>query len=208
VTEIIQHDAPGTPERPGSMVLYVGSRLPALSETFVYREMLGLRTLGRATLAASLYPPRPLSGDPALTALAAETFVIYTRANLLKLPLTMARHPRRMLTALGEALRADHPSQRSRLKHVVQAGMGLQAARQLRGRGIAHVHAHMANAPTMVALYLARGLGVPFSFTGHAARPVSSPASAIGIAAFTRRSCRSTIGGCRWCAVRFRCPRR
>ena len=169
MTEIVRHGAPGLPARPGSVVLYVGSRLPALSETFVYREMLGLRTLGRATLAASLYPPRPFTDDSAMTALAAETFVIYSRANMLKLPLTVLRHPRRMLTAIGEALRADHPSLNSRLKHIVQAGMGIQAADHLRDRKIAHVHAHMANAPTMVALYLARSLGVPFSFTGHAA---------------------------------------
>jgi glycosyltransferase involved in cell wall biosynthesis len=165
----MRHDPSGEPARPAGVVLYVGSRLPALSETFVYREMLGLRTLGRATLAASLYPPRQFSADPELTALAAETFVIYTSANMLKLPMAVACRPLQMLIAVGDALRADHPSWRSRLKHIVQAGMGLQAARQLRGRRIEHVHAHMANAPAMVALYLARGLGVPFSFTGHAA---------------------------------------
>ncbi len=173
MTEFLQSRQPGQasgkPDQPRGTVLYVGSRLPALSETFVYREMLGLRTLGRATLAASLYAPREFTGDPELSALAAETFVIYTRANMLKLPVTLARHPLQMLVALGEAARADHPSLRSRLKHIVQAGMGLQAASRLRRSNIAHVHAHLANAPTMVALYLARGLGVPFSFTGHAA---------------------------------------
>ena len=153
----------------GGAVLYVGSRFPALSETFVYREMLGLRTLGRATLGASLYAPRRFAGDPQLSALAAETFIIYTRANLLKLPVTLARHPVQLFVAIGEALRADHPSLGSRLKHLVQAGMGIQAAGRLRGRNIGHVHAHLANAPTMVALYLARSLGVPFSFAGHAA---------------------------------------
>jgi glycosyltransferase involved in cell wall biosynthesis len=151
------------------VVLYVGSRLPALSETFVYREMLGLRALGQATIAASLYPPRQFTADPALTALAADTFVIYSWANMLKMPGTLLRHPRPLLTAIGEAMRADHPSLRSRVKHVVQASMGIQAASALRGRSITHVHAHMANAPAMVALYLARALGVPFSFTGHAA---------------------------------------
>jgi glycosyltransferase involved in cell wall biosynthesis len=161
--------APGGAPAASGVVLYVGSRLPALSETFVYREMLGLRTLGRRTQAASLYAPRQFTDDPALSALAAETFVIYTSANMLKLPLTLARHPLAMLVAIGEALRADHPSLGSRGKHMFQAAMGLQAASQLRGRGIIHVHAHLANAPTMVALYLARGLGVPFSFTGHAA---------------------------------------
>jgi glycosyltransferase involved in cell wall biosynthesis len=176
MTEILEPVAPGRDEcgaGTGGVVLYVGSRLPALSETFVYREMLGLRTLGRATMAASLYAPRKITGDPALSALAAETFVIYTGASMVTLPLTLVRHPRQMLAAFGEALRADHPSLGSRLKHLFQAAMGIQAAGRLRGRRIApkieHVHAHLANAPTMVALYLARGLGVPFSFTGHAA---------------------------------------
>ena len=169
MTEFVRRHPARDTARTGGVILYVGSRLPALSETFVYREMLGLRTLGRPTLAASLYPPRPFDGDPALSALAAETFVIYTRANLQKLPRTVLRHPRQMLTAIGEALYADHPSLRSRLKHIVQAGIGIQAAGQLRDRKIEHVHAHMANAPAMVALYLARSLGVPFSFTGHAA---------------------------------------
>jgi len=154
---------------PGGMVLYVGSRLPALSETFVYREMRGLRTLGYRTAAASLYPPQPDSSDTALTALAAQTFVIYSRATMLGLPQSLLRHPGQMLIAIGEALRVDHPSLLSRLKHIMQAGMGIAAASRLRGRQIGHVHAHMANAPTMVALYLARALGVPFSFTGHAA---------------------------------------
>lgn len=169
MTEFLRDDPRTEAAQAAGVVLYVGSRLPALSETFVYREMLGLRTLGRATLAASLYTPRQFAGDPALAMLAGETFVIYTKANVLALPLVLLGQPRRMLTAIGEAMRADHPSRRSRLKHVVQAAMGMQAARQLRGRNIAHVHAHMAHAPAMVALYLARALGVPFSFTGHAA---------------------------------------
>ena len=64
---------------------------------------------------------------------------------------------------------ADHRSWRSRAKHVAQAAMGLAAGARLRGSGIRAVHAHMANAPATVALYMARALGVPFSFTGHAA---------------------------------------
>ncbi len=169
MTQIIRRDNLPDTDKTSGVILYVGSRLPALSETFVYREMLGLRSLGRPTLAASLHTPRRLGTDPALAALAAETFVIYSFANLLKLPKALLRHPRQLVIATGEAFRADHPSLRSRCKHIVQAGMGIVAAHELRGRHIGHVHAHMANAPTMVALYIARTLEVPFSFTGHAA---------------------------------------
>jgi glycosyltransferase involved in cell wall biosynthesis len=47
--------------------------------------------------------------------------------------------------------------------------MGIAAGWRLRGRGIGHVHAHMAHVPATVALYIARTLRARFSFTGHAA---------------------------------------
>jgi glycosyltransferase involved in cell wall biosynthesis len=46
---------------------------------------------------------------------------------------------------------------------------GLALADMVRSEHVDHVHAHMANTPTGVAMYAAMALGVPFSFTGHAA---------------------------------------
>ncbi|MBU3077188.1 glycosyltransferase [Sphingomonas quercus] len=159
-----------SPRSPGAAaILYVGARLPELSETFVYRELLGLRGRGRRVLAASVHAPRRFADDPVLAPLAAEALVVYAPATLAALPLALLRHPGLAIGALGDAARADHPGLSSRLKHVAQALMGLAAGWRLRGEGIGHVHAHMAHVPATVALYIARALGARFSFTGHAA---------------------------------------
>lgn len=153
----------------GPSILYVASRLPELSETFVYRELLGLRSRGRRVLGASVRPPRRLVDDPALARLADEVTVIYTPATFAVLPLAIAHAPRIAFAAIRDAFAIAHPSLKSRAKHLVQAMAGLGIAWRLRGEGIGHVHAHMANVPAMIALYIARGLGARFSFTGHAA---------------------------------------
>lgn len=152
-----------------SGVLYVAARLPKLSETFVYREAMGLRGRGVDVTTASLHAPESGTGDPALATLAAETLRIYAPATLAVLPFALAGKAGLMARAVREAAGADHAGAKARAKHVVQAAMGIATAWRLRRRGIGHVHAHMANAPTMVALYIARALGAGFSFTGHAA---------------------------------------
>lgn len=153
---------------PMTAILYVAARLPTLSETFVYRELLGLRARGHEVIGASVHRPLPAE-DPLLREIARTAFVVYAPATALALPVALLRHPLLAAGAVADAFRADHPSLSSRLKHIAQAAFGIATAWRLRGRGIGAVHAHMANVPAMIALYIARALGVPFSFTGHAA---------------------------------------
>lgn len=149
-------------------LLYLASRMPELSETFVYRELFGLRKRGVDVIAGSVRPPAHFV-DEALGPLSDQAFIVYAPATLAALPLALALHPGLALGALLDAMRADHTSVTSRLKHVFQAMMGIAAGWRLRGRRIKHVHAHMAHVPATVGLYLARTVGAQFSFTGHAA---------------------------------------
>ena len=151
-----------------SAILYVAARLPTLSETFVYRELLGLRARGRRVIGASVHRPQRFDDDPVLAALAREAIVLYAPRTVLAVPVALLRHPALVLAGLREAITSDHRSWRSRAKHAVQALMGIAAGWRLRGRGIGAVHAHMAHVPATLALYIARTLGARFSFTGHA----------------------------------------
>jgi glycosyltransferase involved in cell wall biosynthesis len=148
-------------------IAYVGSPLPQRSQTFVYREMLGLRSRGWTTIPVTVGPPE--TGDAELDALAAEAVQVYTPQTALALVPGLLARPGQALRAVRDALSADLSGPVARIKFLFQAWMGLATAWRLRGRGIAHVHAHLANIPATVGLYLARGLGVGFSFTGHAA---------------------------------------
>jgi glycosyltransferase involved in cell wall biosynthesis len=151
-----------------SAIAYVAARLPTLSETFVYRELLGLRSRGRTIVPVTVRKPAGPFADPALNQLAAEVTQVYSAASVLALVPAFLMRPLAFFRAYDDGCRADIDVYKVRLKFIFQAWMGLATAWRLRGKGIDHVHAHLANTPATVALYLARGLGARFSFTGHA----------------------------------------
>ncbi len=150
-------------------VVYLSSYLPKRSETFVYRELLGLRGRGWRIIPASVHAPERDLGNPALDALAEEATVVYG-AHMLALGLRSAvRRPSVLLGGIRDALLERDLQGLQRLKLLVQCWGGMALAQRLKGRRVGHIHAHMAHVPTSVAMYAAKTLGVPFSFTGHAA---------------------------------------
>jgi colanic acid/amylovoran biosynthesis glycosyltransferase len=160
------------PSIPARQIAYVAARLPSLSETFVYRELLALRSLGIDVLPVSVYSPSMASGDAELDRLASESLVAYSvpgfRAAMSELVRSPIRSLRTLFAAFGDAVTTRDGSIRSRLRIPVQALASLGVAARLRSQAVGHVHAHMANTPASIAMYAARHLGVPFSFTGHA----------------------------------------
>ncbi len=147
-------------------ILYVGAVLPKRSETFVYREVLGLRERGIEVSAASVNPPERDLGDPAVDALAAEVVPVYGRGGRAKL--AVARDAAR--AAWWRPVRGllENPAMYWP-KYVLQSEAGYALAWRVRDRGVTHVHAHMAHVPATVAMACAEALEVPFSLTGHAA---------------------------------------
>lgn len=155
-------------ERPDH-VLYVGAVLPKRSETFVYREVLGLRARGVQVSVASVRAPERALGDPVLDELADQALVVYAPSMLPSAALGALRWPRVVVRGLLDALTASGLTLAQRPKVLVQLAGALGLAWRLRSSGITHVHAHMAHVPTTIAMYTAAALGVPMSFTGHAA---------------------------------------
>ena len=149
-------------------IAYVAARLPTLSETFVYRELMGLRSRGRTIVPVTVRRPQGPFGDERLDELAADAVQVYSADSVLALLPALLTNAGAFLRAAREAATVDLNGGKARAKFLVQAWMGLATAWRLKGRGIGHVHAHLANTPATVALYLARGLKATFSFTGHA----------------------------------------
>jgi len=156
-------------------ILYVGATLPARSETFVYNELLALGARGVRVHAASVRTPEQHLGEQRLDILAARAVPIYGAgpARLLADALMEAlTHPLRAAGVLAwliaDELRGRPLPPMRRLKLISQAIGALALARRVRPLGIGHIHAHMAHVPTTIAMYAARQLGIPFSFTGHA----------------------------------------
>ena len=198
-------------------VLYLSSFLPKRSETFVYKEVLGLQALGLDIGVASLYPPEKNLGEPELDRMVAGAVIVYGSGHgrLLRDALAFyLRHPLRasavMALAKWDAFFATDIKLRDRPKVVFQGLAGLALARRIElcgrrtpsgksgvtgvptvcgatvpvakacaqnGRdarspceeSYTHLHIHMAHAATTIGMYAAKALGIPFSFTGHAA---------------------------------------
>jgi glycosyltransferase involved in cell wall biosynthesis len=148
-------------------ILYVGSRLPSRSETFVYREVFALRELGWPVLIGSLHSPLFLEDDDQLSQLCREAHVAYSKT-LFRLPLVALRYPTCVMRVLKDALAKDAGSPKMRAKTIAQGLAGLCLAHKLRHEGIQHVHAHMAHSATGLAMYTSLALNIPFTFTGHA----------------------------------------
>ena len=66
------------------IIAYVGSQIPTLSETFVYRELLGLRARGHQVIAVSVRAPKRAFGSAELDQLASSAIEVYTKANFAK----------------------------------------------------------------------------------------------------------------------------
>ncbi|MGP1271821.1 MAG: glycosyltransferase family 4 protein [Phycisphaerales bacterium] len=156
-------------------ILYVAGELPKLSETFVYREVQGMRRRGVAVVTATVHDPRPGFADEDLKRMAANVIRIYgpgKGAVMLDVLRSLRRAPLRTLGTVGRGLVDAAAARRlgfgRRLKTIWQCLAGVALAYRVRGKDCTHVHAHFAHVPATIAMHTARQLGVGFSFTGHA----------------------------------------
>lgn len=158
---------------------YLTSRYPALSHTFIEREVAGLRaqgvrvetftvrpsppeTLVTADLRAQARRTQPLIGAGAVTWLRAHARLALRRPDVLG-------------AGLARALRTGPRSPRARLWQVFYLGEAVVLLDLMRRRGLRHVHAHFANVAADVARHtaaLGRDLDGPssawrWSFTMH-----------------------------------------
>jgi glycosyltransferase involved in cell wall biosynthesis len=151
---------------------YVAGRFPVRSETFVYREVRGLRQRGWPVVAVSLHDSEPTEDAD----LERDRLIVYDSGRnrmLVSAAAEMLSHPIRslktLLTSVSDLIRAEDQFRfDGRLKIPLQAIAAMGLARRLRVRGVRHIHCHFAHAPTTVGMYAAMQMRIPFSFTGHA----------------------------------------
>ena len=161
-------------ERKGP-ILYLAGELPKLSETFVYREIQGLRRRGIAVVTATVHDPAPGFADEDLKRMAAHVVRLYGPGGKRIVLDVLGAARRKPIRTLGtimigarDALLGRRLTVSKRIKVLWQSLAGVALAQRVGGKGCTHVHAHFAHVPTTIAMHCARQLGVGFSFTGHA----------------------------------------
>jgi glycosyltransferase involved in cell wall biosynthesis len=151
-------------------VLYLVTRFPAVTETFVVNEWLALSQRFDMRLAALRH-----SGETAVHAESARVLPSVRFPGTLA-PATLvanlgwlARRPRRYLSTLAAVLRgALRYSVAEAAAEAVVFVKAAPLAREATRAGVDHVHAHFASHPATAAWVVHRLTGTPFSFTAHA----------------------------------------
>lgn len=163
-------------------IAYLTGEYPAVSHTFILREVEALRAQGLEVLTCSVRRgnPKHLLG-PAEKDAASTTFYLLDAAKnpltLLGAHLAALASPRRYLATLALALRTRRPGARGllwQLFYFLEAGV---LARHLSGNGVTQLHSHFANSSASVAMLTAELANIPFSYTLHGPADLFEPYS-------------------------------
>ncbi len=151
-------------------IAYLVNQYPAISHTFIRREIQALERQGVDIARYSVRRPR--SGVISAEDRAEEE---RTRYILGAGPVALAvaalrsglRLPLKSLSALASALRLGSRSEAGLLRHLFYWGEAMALADWLNREGLAHIHAHFGTNSAMVALLASRINGGGFSLTAH-----------------------------------------
>lgn len=150
-------------------IAYLCNRYPAVSHSFVRREIAGVEAAGHRVDRYTVRSPGALidAGDQAeqlrTTAILAAG-ATGLGAALLRVAL---RSPGRLAGALGLAVRSAGWSPRAMIRALAYLGEAAWLVERFRKAPVDHLHAHFGTNPTMVARLVRRLGGPPYSFTAH-----------------------------------------
>jgi glycosyltransferase involved in cell wall biosynthesis len=140
-------------------IAYFCSAYPAISHTFILREVEALRRLGIkiATFSIRRTPADQLLAETDRAAAATTTAILpFRRRQLGAHARLLLRAPRAYLSTLREALHLAPPGMRGRLWQLFYFVEAVVLWSECRKQGIRHIHVHLANAAADIALLAAR----------------------------------------------------
>jgi len=156
---------------------YLTNRYPAVSHSFIRREILAIEAAGDPVERYSIRPPG-LVADAADQAEIARTTVILAQGlpALLGAALRMlVTRPGRFWGALRCALAMAGGAPGRIVRHLAYLVEACWLTRRLEARGIEHLHAHFGTNPAAVARLVRRLGGPPYSFTIHGPKEFDEP---------------------------------
>jgi glycosyltransferase involved in cell wall biosynthesis len=153
-------------------IAYLISRYPAISHTFILREIAELRRLG-----ADIYPISVNAPDRSFAQLSEEERIEAAATACLKrmrtgqiagaLWRTLLTHPAGLLAGLRLVFRLGGADPKAVAKRLFYLAEAILTGDLLRQQNIPHLHVHFATPAATVALFVKDVFGIPFSMTVH-----------------------------------------
>jgi colanic acid/amylovoran biosynthesis glycosyltransferase len=156
---------------------YLCNLYPAVSHSFVRREIEAVERAGHEVHRFSIRPPRQDLKDPADRREAERTEIVLTHVGRLLLAalILFVSRPMRTFHAIGTAHRLSSAGLRQKIRHVAYWLEAAWLVRRLAALGVEHVHAHFGTNPAAVAAIVEAWGGPTFSFTVHGPDEFDSP---------------------------------
>jgi glycosyltransferase involved in cell wall biosynthesis len=157
---------------------YLCNLYPAVSHSFVRREIEAVERAGHEVHRFSLRPAREdlRDADDVREATLTEPVLGRGTGRLFGSALLLfVSRPARTFRAFAAALRLSAPGLRSRAWHVAYWLEAAWLVRRLEQLGVEHLHAHFGTNPAAVAAIVRAWGGPPFSFTAHGPDEFDAP---------------------------------
>jgi colanic acid/amylovoran biosynthesis glycosyltransferase len=157
---------------------YLCNLYPAVSHSFVRREIEAVEGAGHEIHRFSIQRPRADLRDPADVREAQGTEVALGKGVaplLLAALLLLLSRPIKSFHAIATAARLSAPGLRSKIRHLAYWLEAAWLLRRLERQRIEHLHAHFGTNPAAVAAIARAWGGPPFSFTAHGPDEFDAP---------------------------------
>jgi len=157
-------------DNPKGTIAYISHYFPALTQTFVYREIQALEELGWEVKPFSIRRPTKGISEEAAALASRTTYLLPMRPlqSLWRQVRLFLAHPIRYLRILAHFISRPGETLRSRIHALTHFFGGMHLVPDLKRAGARHFHAHFGRNPATLALAAAEYLGIPFSMTIHA----------------------------------------
>jgi len=155
-------------------IAYLAPEIPALSATFVYKEIQALEKVGLDILPLSIHQPMNVASDPSLASIKAKTVFIYQSSklyvlwrHLMFLFMEPGAYLRSLCMLFNDVVKLGLFS-RQAFGQVFRFFYAAKVATEVTKNGCQHIHVHFAHVPTDVAMYAASLADITYSVTAHA----------------------------------------
>ncbi|SHH18357.1 Glycosyltransferase involved in cell wall bisynthesis [Cognatiyoonia sediminum] len=153
-------------------IAYLTGEYPAVSHTFILREVEALKRLGSRVSTCSIRQtgPEHHRGPSEKAALESTFYVLKTARRPVKLfaaLLAAVLSPGRLFRAIALAWRTRPPGFKAGLYQVFYLIEAMILSKHLKEKAVDHLHNHFGNSSCSVAMLTSELSGIPFSYTMH-----------------------------------------
>ena len=160
-------------------IAYFINQYPAVTHTFIRREIRAVEALGMSVFRYALRPGKNLSDPEDKQEERRTKFIlkIGTRELLYCCAGTILTQPIATWRVIRQAIKIGWRSDRGVLRHLAYVFEAAVLARWCRLDGVQHIHAHFGTNSAAIAMFAWQLSGIPYSFTAHGPEEFEKAAS-------------------------------